>query len=47
MIKRWVFFLATVVLLAGSVLGCGGSKDKGINSDMDRPRPDTAPKGPR
>jgi len=48
MTKRLFLLLILIVLLTGGVVGCGGSKDKGINSDKDRPRPaETEPGGPR
>jgi hypothetical protein len=34
--KRWLVLLLATVLLAG--LGCG-DRDKGINSEKDRPKP--------
>jgi hypothetical protein len=35
--KRWLCVLLAV-LLAGSLPGCGGDRDKGINKDRDKPR---------
>jgi hypothetical protein len=32
-------FAALLFLICGLVAGCGSSKDKGINKDLDRPIP--------
>jgi hypothetical protein len=32
--------LLTALLLAGATLGCGGDKDKGVNKDKDRQKPE-------
>ena len=36
--KRWLTLLLAAVLLAGLAQGCG-EKDKGINSEKDKPKP--------
>jgi hypothetical protein len=38
--KRFLAFLIAAVLLAGLGVGCGDSKDKGINSNRDKPTAD-------
>jgi hypothetical protein len=37
MVKR-LTQLVVALLLTGCLLGCGGDKDKGINTDKDRPK---------
>jgi hypothetical protein len=36
--KRLLALLVAAVLLAGTVVGCGNEKDRGINSTRDKPQ---------
>ena len=36
--KRSLLVLMTAALLLGLMTGCGGDKEKGVNSAKDRPR---------
>jgi hypothetical protein len=37
--RKFCVLLLGTLLLLGSQAGCGGSKDKGINRDKDKPKP--------
>ncbi len=37
-VKKSILMVLTAVLLASLLTGCGGEKEKGVNSNKDRPK---------